>query len=144
MNTRQKENNSAYRSFSSWLHRLSMVFHLPSIHFPHSFPHDIMHILFENICPTLVDIWTGHGKFKNLTTIDTGYHIAPHIWAQISLETTAAYKNWSHQILSVRCLISWHPSTRPNIGCFGANTSGQYSYKIVSQMPNIIGIFWTL
>ena len=41
------------------VHRLSMVFHLLSIHFHCSFLHDIMHIFFENICPTLVNskIW---------------------------------------------------------------------------------------
>ena len=83
------------------VHRLLMVLCLPSIYFPHSFLHDIMHIFSENICPTLVGIWTGHGKFKNLTTIDTGYHIAPHVWAQIGLKTMVAYKTIPSDFVSV-------------------------------------------
>ncbi|KDN40273.1 hypothetical protein RSAG8_08183, partial [Rhizoctonia solani AG-8 WAC10335] len=31
---------------------------IPSLSFPVSFPHDFMHLIFENIIPTLFDLWT--------------------------------------------------------------------------------------
>jgi hypothetical protein len=74
------------------VNRLSMVLRIPSLKFPDSFPHDIMHLIFENLCPTLCQQWTASGKFKNTEPADTGYRLAPHIWTLIGQETSAAYR----------------------------------------------------
>jgi hypothetical protein len=73
------------------VHRLSFIMRIPSLQLPISFPHDIMHLFFENICPTLCDQWTGSRKFKNKPPVDPGYRIAPHIWQLIGRETAEAY-----------------------------------------------------
>lgn len=69
----------------------STLLQIPSIIFPLSFPHDIMHLFFENICPMLVAHWTGTGRYKDQEPADPGYRLAPHIWEQIGIETAAAY-----------------------------------------------------
>ena len=74
------------------INRLSMLFRLPSLGFPHHFPHDIMHMFFENICPLLIEQWTASRRFKNTDPVDPGYRLAPHIWEQIGHETAEAYK----------------------------------------------------
>jgi hypothetical protein len=74
------------------VHRQSMLLRIPSLEFPYSFPHNIMHLIFENICPLLCEHWTASGRFKNTEPSDPGYRIAPHIWSQIGLETTKAYR----------------------------------------------------
>ena len=74
------------------INHLSMFLCLPSMHFPQSFPHDIMHLFFENICPTLFDQWSQSHKFKLVAPVDPGFQIAPHIWDQIGHETAKAFK----------------------------------------------------
>ena len=74
------------------INQLSMLFRLPPLGFPHHFPHDIMHMFFENICPLLIEQWTALCRFKNTDTVDPGYRLAPHIWEQIGHETAEAYK----------------------------------------------------
>ena len=71
---------------------LSMFLQLPSMHFPQSFPHDIMHLFFEYICPTLFDQQSQSHKFKLVAPVDPGFQIAPHIWDQIGCETAKAFK----------------------------------------------------
>jgi len=65
---------------------------IPSSQFPDSFPHDIMHLFFENIFPLLKEHWMGTGRFKNAKPVDPGYQLAPHIWEQIGHETAEAYR----------------------------------------------------
>ena len=48
------------------LNLMSMLWGLPGINFEHSFPHDLMYLIFLNVCPNLVAWWTG--KFKNMDT----------------------------------------------------------------------------
>lgn len=74
------------------VNRLSIFLRNPSFQFPDSFPYDIMHLFFENVCPLLCDQWTGSRKFKNIEPADPGYRLAPHIWEQIGEETARAYK----------------------------------------------------
>jgi hypothetical protein len=50
-----------------------------------------MHLIFENICPLMVDHWTG--KFKNLDAGSGNYEIAPHVWDQIGTETAEAVRS---------------------------------------------------
>lgn len=54
---------------------------LSSISLPHSFPHDFMHLIFENIIPNLTLLWTG--RFKDFPT-DDDFVLAPHVWEAIS------------------------------------------------------------
>jgi hypothetical protein len=56
-----------------------------------SFPWEFMHLLFENICPNLVDLWMG--KYKDLNDPNTDDYIIPeNTWAEIGAETVAAVK----------------------------------------------------
>jgi Transposase family tnp2 len=74
------------------INRLSMVLRIGSLKFPMHFPHDIMHLFFENLCPLLCEHWTGSRRFKNTDPVNSGYRLAPHIWEQVGRETAAAYK----------------------------------------------------
>jgi hypothetical protein len=74
------------------INQLSQLFHLKSLRLPDSFPHDIMHLFLENICPLLQEHWTGSDCFKNVEPADLGYHLAPHICEQVGLETAEVYK----------------------------------------------------
>ena len=74
------------------VHRLSMLLQIPSFSFPISFPYDIMHLFFENVCPLLQDHWTGSHKFKDIEPSDPGYQLAPHIWEMIGRKTAEAYR----------------------------------------------------
>jgi hypothetical protein len=65
------------------INRLSRLLRLKSLRLPDSFPHNIMHLFFENICPLLREHWTGSGHFKNVEPADPGYRLAPHIWEQV-------------------------------------------------------------
>lgn len=59
---------------------LSSLYRLPSIHFPRSFPLDFMHLIFENLIPNLVELWTG--RFKGLGD-DEHYGITAAKWSAI-------------------------------------------------------------
>jgi hypothetical protein len=61
-----------------------------SIDLARSAPWDWMHLLCENICPNMADLWTG--RFKNLDTGTEDYELAPHIWEEIGNETANAVK----------------------------------------------------
>ncbi|KAF7340818.1 hypothetical protein MSAN_02111100 [Mycena sanguinolenta] len=62
-----------------------------SLHYPRSRPWDLMHLLFENVIPNLVKLWSG--KFKGLDTGTEDYEIDEETWEQIWAETTAAVQN---------------------------------------------------
>ena len=48
----------------------SALLQIPSILFPSSFPHDTMHLYFENILPMLCDHWISTGKYTNQEPAD--------------------------------------------------------------------------
>ena len=50
-----------------------------------------MHLIMENICPLLVDHWTG--KFKHLEEVSGDYEITSDVWDQIGVETAEAVKS---------------------------------------------------
>jgi hypothetical protein len=62
---------------------LSPLSRLSSLDFPCSFPHDFMHVMFENLIPTLLDLWTHTRKFSNLGTGDEDYVLHPAVWEEI-------------------------------------------------------------
>jgi hypothetical protein len=66
---------------------LSILFYVPSIVFPVSFPYDFMHLIWENLIPNLVMLWTG--SFKGLDQGSHCYELPRTIWDAIG-EATAA------------------------------------------------------
>ena len=65
---------------------LSILTHLPSLSFPHSFPYDFMHLIWENLMPNLVRHWTG--KFKGLDEGAHEYTFQPSVWEAIGEATS--------------------------------------------------------
>jgi hypothetical protein len=59
---------------------------VPSLLFPHSFPFDFMHLVYENLIKNLIDLWTG--SFKNIDHTDENYVIDKKVWKAIG-EATA-------------------------------------------------------
>ncbi|KAF8604901.1 hypothetical protein BDV93DRAFT_84112, partial [Ceratobasidium sp. AG-I] len=62
---------------------LSPLVRISSLNFPKSFPHDFMHVMFENIIPMLLDLWTQSGKWKSFGTEHEDYHLPPDVWSAI-------------------------------------------------------------
>ncbi|KAF8751639.1 hypothetical protein RHS01_08282 [Rhizoctonia solani] len=60
---------------------VSSLARLPSISIPASFPINIMHMIFINIIPQLIDIWTGN--FNNMDEGKGTYHINPILFKRI-------------------------------------------------------------
>ncbi|CAE6388809.1 unnamed protein product, partial [Rhizoctonia solani] len=63
---------------------LSALVRVPGLVFPGSFPHDFMHLIFENIIPTLLDIWTRTGDYETFGLGDEDYLLAPDVWTTIA------------------------------------------------------------
>jgi hypothetical protein len=61
---------------------------LTSINFPHSFPYDFMHLIWENLIPNLISFWTG--EFKDLDHDGKGYVLEPSVWQAICAASAAA------------------------------------------------------
>jgi hypothetical protein len=70
---------------------MSILFHLPSIQFPNSFPYDFMHLVWENLIPNLVLWWTK--GFKALDQGSETYEISKHVWEAIGEATAASGSN---------------------------------------------------
>jgi hypothetical protein len=66
----------------------SILVHLPGFSRTKSCPHECMHLLWENIVTTLIDLWTG--RFKGLDEGTGDYEIPSTIWELIGEETAAA------------------------------------------------------
>jgi hypothetical protein len=77
--------------FNQGLREPPLLRRVNSLDFARSLPWDFMHTIFENICPFMVDHWTG--KFKNLDVGSGNYEIAPHVWDQIGTETAGAVRS---------------------------------------------------
>lgn len=58
-----------------------MLSKLSSISFPTSFPHDFMHLMFENVVKSLVTIWTE--DYKGLDSGKEDYVIPKNVWESI-------------------------------------------------------------
>jgi hypothetical protein len=63
---------------------------LSSLSFPKSFPYDFMHLIWENLIPNLILLWTGN--FKTLDHSNQGYVITKTVWEAIGEATEAAGK----------------------------------------------------
>ncbi|KAF8599810.1 hypothetical protein BDV93DRAFT_448709, partial [Ceratobasidium sp. AG-I] len=77
------DTEAAQRSRITGINVLSPLARLSSIDFPRSFPHDFMHVMFENVIPGLLDIWTHTGKFSTLSTGYEDYVLHSELWEEI-------------------------------------------------------------
>jgi hypothetical protein len=62
--------------------------YLSTISFPHSFPYDFMHLIWENIIKNMFLFW--FGDFKGLDTGSGSYHLDPKIIEVIGKESAAS------------------------------------------------------
>ena len=67
-----------------WVPVLSFI---QSVQLPWSFPYDFMHLIFENLMPNLIQLWTN--DFKDLGTANDPFVIRPNIWREVG-EATAS------------------------------------------------------
>jgi hypothetical protein len=67
---------------------VSVLSNLKSLSFPLSFPYDFMHLIWENLIPNLVLLWTG--GFKNLDEGVGEYQFLPKVWDAIGAATAGA------------------------------------------------------
>jgi hypothetical protein len=77
--------------FNQGLREPPLLCHVNSLDFARSVPWDFMHLIMENICPLMVDHWTG--KFKHLDAGSGDYEIAADVWDHIGTETAEAVKS---------------------------------------------------
>jgi hypothetical protein len=61
---------------------------LTSLSFPASFPYDFMHLIWANLIPNLILLWTG--KFKDLEHQDEDYLLLKSAWEAVGAATAAA------------------------------------------------------
>jgi hypothetical protein len=66
---------------------VSLFSNIKSLCFPLSFPYDFMHLIWENLIPNLVSLWTG--EFKGLDEGVGEYQFFPKVWQAIGTATTA-------------------------------------------------------
>ena len=67
---------------------VSVLSNLKSLSFPLSFPYDFMHLIWENLIPNLILLWTG--EFKGLNEGAGEYQFPPKVWQAIGAATAAA------------------------------------------------------
>jgi hypothetical protein len=61
--------------------RIPLLSLLPSVQFPTSFPYDFMHLVWENLIPNLLKLWTG--EFKELDEGTGSYHLGKSVFEAI-------------------------------------------------------------
>lgn len=61
---------------------------LPSLTFPLSFPYGFMHLIWENLLPNLVSLWTN--DFKGLSLSEEPFAILPSVWEAIGAACKAS------------------------------------------------------
>jgi hypothetical protein len=79
--------NASDLSKTYGINGISILSYLPSISFPSSFPYDFMHLVWENLIPNLVLLWTG--SYKGLDQGTESYELSKAVWEAIG-EFTAA------------------------------------------------------
>ncbi|KAF7320300.1 hypothetical protein MKEN_00814800 [Mycena kentingensis (nom. inval.)] len=67
---------------------LPILYHVKSLRFPHSFPFDFMHLIWENLIPNLILLWTN--EFKGLDHGMRDYTIDKAIWEAVGKQTAEA------------------------------------------------------
>ncbi|KAG1790482.1 uncharacterized protein HD556DRAFT_1242180 [Suillus plorans] len=67
---------------------VSILTYLSSISFPKSFPHDFMHLIWENTVKNLILLWMG--EFKGINTGCESYELGLEVWKAIGKATAAS------------------------------------------------------
>jgi hypothetical protein len=67
---------------------VSILWNLKSLSFPLSFPYDFMHLIWENLIPNLILLWTG--GFKGLDEGVGEQQFLPKVWEVIGTATASA------------------------------------------------------
>jgi len=67
---------------------IPLLAELKSLSFPHSFPYDFMHLIWENCVDNLILLWTGN--FKGLDEGDEEYQLDSKVWDAIGAATAAS------------------------------------------------------
>lgn len=78
--------NDAEETWQGWdtsINALSPLACLSSIDFPGSFPHDFVHVIFENVVPGLIDLWTHSGKYSAFGSGNEDNMLHPDVWTAI-------------------------------------------------------------
>jgi hypothetical protein len=88
--------------------------HVGSMDRAHSYPWDCMHLLFENMIPNLVKLWSG--KYKGLDTGCEDYEISEEVWTEIWEETAEATKDIPLDFC--RSLVGGHSKFTAEAWCF--------------------------
>ncbi|KAF8599739.1 hypothetical protein BDV93DRAFT_448790 [Ceratobasidium sp. AG-I] len=83
--TARNDADEKAQSRDTGINGLSPLARLSSLEFPTSFPHDFMHIMFENVLPNLLDLWTRAGRWKTFGTGDEDYILGPDVWSAIGI-----------------------------------------------------------
>ncbi|KAF8607416.1 hypothetical protein BDV93DRAFT_531830 [Ceratobasidium sp. AG-I] len=78
------------QSRNTGINGLSPLARLGSLRFPTSFPHDFMHLIFENVLPELLDLWTRSGRWKGFGTGHEDYLLPPKLWGEIGAACAAS------------------------------------------------------
>ncbi|QRW07620.1 Transposase family tnp2 [Ceratobasidium sp. AG-Ba] len=65
------------------INALSPLVDVPSLEFPTSFPHDFMHLMFQNVILTLLKLWTRSGNYWDFGTGCEKYLIGKTAWDAI-------------------------------------------------------------
>jgi hypothetical protein len=75
------ENARSNLATESGIKGVSLLARLPSVSIPASFPIDIMHLVWINLIPQLVQLWTG--DFKKLDNGTENYMFHPTVWMSL-------------------------------------------------------------
>jgi len=67
---------------------VSILSNIKSLSFPLSFPYDFMHLIWENVVPNLILLWTG--EFKGLDEGVGDYRFPSKVWEAIGAATATA------------------------------------------------------
>ncbi|KAF8595636.1 hypothetical protein BDV93DRAFT_456404 [Ceratobasidium sp. AG-I] len=86
----RNDNDESAQSRNTGVNGLSPLARLSSLEFPTSFPHDFMHLIFENVLPELLDMWTRAGRWKTHGTGDEDYLLPPELWSGIGAACAAS------------------------------------------------------
>ncbi|QRV79766.1 Transposase family tnp2 [Ceratobasidium sp. AG-Ba] len=78
------------RSTQTGINGLSALAEVSSLDFPVSFPHDFMHVMFQNVIPMLLDLWSHKRKKENFGTGEEDYVLNSSDWSAIGRACASA------------------------------------------------------
>ncbi|KAI4518976.1 hypothetical protein K525DRAFT_181401, partial [Schizophyllum commune Loenen D] len=105
----------------------SVLYQLPSISFPTSFPYDFMHLVFENVMKQLILLWTD--KVEGLSLGSTLFHLADFVWQAIG-EATAKSGAYIPSVFTGRPPNCAEPK--------GAATADSWSFWLLYLGPRLL------